>query len=215
MQESKELEDRMRDAYSQIRRSAHDTGASHSSIGTITIGSHQHGRSHCSRDVTLLENGLIVERINVKKEEKEERKRRKREERRGRSRTTKSSRDSGNDFHSIYGPPHPSQLLQSTSGGSPAELSSRAPRYSQSSLRPTSIMSWSIGERSPTLPRAYSTTSSPDLRSTAGSTSPNRRPRLFGNLGTRFFGNLRTKFFGSLRTPSPGGRKSRGDLAVS
>jgi hypothetical protein len=177
----------MRDTYSQLRRSAYELGASNANPGAITLdetgrirsGSHQ--RSH-SRDVTLLESGMIVEHVNVKKEEKEERERRKREERRERSRVRKSSRGSGYDPSSVYGSLHPSQPPPSTSGVTPADHTLRPSRYSQSSLRPNSILSSNMGEKSPTLPRAYSTASFSD--SIAGSTSPNRRTRFFGNLGS-------------------------------
>jgi len=200
----------MRETYSQLRRSAYELGPPSPGPGAVTFvdetgrirpttsGSHQRARSH-SRDVTLLENGLIVEHVNVKKEEKEERDRRKRDERRERSRVRKSSRGSGHDPNSVYGSLHPSQLPTSTSGGNPAEYSLRASRYSQSSLRPTSILSSSMGERSPTLPRAYSTTSFSDLHSIAGSASPNRK----------------TRFFGNIRTLSPGGWRSRDSLTPS
>jgi len=198
----------MRDTYSQIRRSAYEIGAYNVNPGAIILdetgrirsavlpGSHQRARSH-SRDVTLLESGMIVEHVNVRKEEKEERERRKREERRERSRARKSSRGSGHDLSSVYGSLHPPQLPSSASGGTPGDL--RASRLSQSSLRPTSILSSSMGERSPTLPRAYSTTSFSDLHSIAGSTSPNRR----------------TRFFGNIKTLSPGGWRSRDSLAQS
>ena len=210
MQESKELESKMRDTYSHIRRSVHEIGAAHSNPGPITLdetgrirpstlpGSHQRARSH-SRDVTLLENGLIVEHVNVKKEEREERERRKREERRERSRARKSSKGSGQDISSVYGSLYPSQLRPSTSGGTPTEHNLRASRYSQSSLRPTSVLSSNVGEKSPTLPRVYSTTSFSDLHSVSGSTSPNRK----------------TRFFGNLRALSPGGWRSRDSLAAS
>jgi len=200
----------MRDSYPQLRRSAYENGAFNANPGAITLdetgrirsttlpGSHQRARSH-SRDVTLLENGMIVEHVNVKKEEKEERERRKREERRERSRVRKSSRGSGHDLSSVYGSLHPSQLPANTSGGTTGDYNLRASRHSQSSLRPTSILSSSMGERSPTLPRAYSTTSFSDLHSIAGSTSPNRR----------------TRFFGNLRALSPGGWGSRDSLAQS
>lgn len=198
----------MRDTYSHIRRSVHETGASHSNPGAITLdetgrirsatlqSSHQRVRSN-SRDVTVLENGLIVEHVNVRKEEKEERERRKREERRERSRVRNSSRGSGQDISSVYGALHPSQLPPGTSGGTPVEL--RASRYSQSSLRPTSIMSSNVGEKSPITPRVYSTTSFSDLHSIPGSASPNRK----------------TRFFGNLRTLSPAGWRSRDSLAAS
>lgn len=210
MQESRQLESKMRDTYSQLRRSAYELGAPNVVPGAITLdetgrirsaalpSSHQRARSH-SRDVTLLENGMIVEHVDVRKEEKEERERQKREERRARSRVRKSSRGSGHDLSSVYGSLHPSQLPSSSSGGTPGEHTLRASRYSQSSLRPTSALSSSMGERSPTLPRAYSNNSFSDLHSIAGSTSPNRR----------------TRFFGNIRTLSPGGWRSRDSLAQS
>ena len=210
MQESKQLESKMRDTYSQLRRSAYELGASNVVPGAITLdeagrirsatmpGLHQRARSH-SRDVTLLENGMIVEHVDVKKEEKEERERRRRAERRERGRARKSSRGSGYDLSSVYGSLHPSQLPPSGSGGNPGDHTLRASRPSQSSLRPTSVLSSSIGEKSPTIPRAYSTTSFSDLHSIAGSTSPNRK----------------TRFFGNLRALSPGGWRSRDSLAPS
>ena len=209
MQESKQLESKMRDTYSQLRRSAYELGVSSVVPGAITLdeagrirsatmpGLHQRARSH-SRDVTLLENGMIVEHVDVKKEEREERERRKRAERRERGRA-KSSRGSGYDLSSVYGSLHPSQLPPSGSGGIPGDHTLRASRPSQSSLRPTSILSSSIGEKSPTIPRAYSTTSFSDLHSISGSTSPNRK----------------TRFFGNLRALSPGGWRSRDSLAPS
>lgn len=124
---------------------------------------------------------------------------RKREERRERSRARKSSRGSGHDLGSVYGSLHPPQLPTSISGGAPADHNLRASRHSQSSLRPTSVLSSSMGEKSPMLPKAYSTTSFSDLHSIAGSTSPNRK----------------TRFFGNLRTFSPGGWRSRDSLAAS
>lgn len=208
MQESKELENKMRDTYSHMRRSVHEASASYSNPGAITLdetgrirpttmpGSHQRARSS-SRDVTLLENGLIVEHVNVKKEEKEERERRKREERMERSRARKSSRGSGQDINSVYGSLHPSQFPPGNSGGPPPEL--RPSRYSQSSLRPTSILSSTMGEKSPMLPIAHSTTSFSDVHSVSGSASPNRK----------------TRFFGNLRTLSPSGWRSRDSLAAS
>ena len=89
---------KVRDTYTQlVRRSVYDLGntqlGSDDSVGGIRI---QPPRSsgvwdHSSpkedlkhrRDVTLLENGMIKERVDVKREEREEEKRRRREEKRG------------------------------------------------------------------------------------------------------------------------------------
>ena len=101
------MDSRMRDAYSQLRRSAYELGASSADeVGGLRIkSSNTHSRSQ-SRDVTLLENGLIVEHVDVRKEERESKTRKRKEERRVR----KSSRSSALDVGSIisansYGPP--------------------------------------------------------------------------------------------------------------
>jgi hypothetical protein len=87
----------MRDAYSELRRSAYDLGASASALddGGVKIrspnasgfGDDVRNNSH-KRDTTLLENGMIVERVDVRKEEARIR--------RGERRARKASRDSLN-----------------------------------------------------------------------------------------------------------------------
>lgn len=182
LQESRLLEDKMRDTYSQLRRSAYELGSSavpDDDTGGIRIKTprstsmpsagllHNHGR-----EVTLLENGMIVEHVDVRKEEKEERERRKREEKRERSRARKSSRGSVIDVNSVYSVNSP---LPHTDGG--VHSGARpGPRYVQStSGRPSSILT---GDR-PALPRALSQASFSDVQS-IGSMSPNRRSRFFG-----------------------------------
>jgi len=108
--EARQLDSRMRDTYSQLRQSTYDLGAtSADEAGGLRIKPsprhNTHSRSQ-SRDVTLLENGLIVEHVDVRKEERELKNRRRKEERRVR----KSSRSSALDVGSIisansYGPP--------------------------------------------------------------------------------------------------------------
>ncbi|KAJ7703200.1 hypothetical protein B0H17DRAFT_94477 [Mycena rosella] len=174
MQEAKQLDNRMRDTYSQLRRSAYDTGNSSTPAddsGGVRIkpprspSSPNHpGRSH-SREVTLLENGMIVEHVDVRKEEKEARERRRKEEKRAR----KSSRSSVIDVNSII----------STQSFNPSPDNGLKPysRYSQaSSARPTSVVTAPL-DRSE-LPRAYSQASFSDIHS-LGSASP-RRTRFFG-----------------------------------
>lgn len=169
----------MRDTYSQLRRSAYDMGnvtTSTDDTGGVRIkpplspsspNLSSHARSH-SREVTLLENGMIVEHVDVRKEEREARERKKKEERRAR----KSSRSSMMDVTSIIsgqslGPP----LTDSGVGLKPYS------RYSQaSSLRPTSILT--APHERPDLPPAYSQASFSDVHS-LGSASP-RRSRFFG-----------------------------------
>ncbi|KAF8893358.1 hypothetical protein BD779DRAFT_1505756 [Infundibulicybe gibba] len=178
MQESKQIDNRMRDAYAQLRRSAYDTGSSAApadDAGGVRIKPPQssnrpvsttHARTH-SREVTLLENGLIVEHVNVRKEEREAKERQRKEERRAR----KSSRSSGVDVTSIisgqsYGPYTDSGL-----GLHPQS------RYSQaSSNRPLSSLTAPLDR--PDLPHAYSQASFSEIHS-LGSASP-RRTRFLG-----------------------------------
>lgn len=177
MQEAKQLDNRMRDTYSQLRRSAYDMGAASSpadDFGGVRIkppqspssptNIHVHTRSQ-SREITLLENGMIVEHVDVRKEEREARERRRKEEKRAR----KSSRSSVMDVTSIisaqsYGPPTDNGLKPYS-------------RYSHSSsARPTSVLT-APPER-PDLPRVYSQASFSEVHS-LGSGSP-RRTRFFG-----------------------------------
>lgn len=80
----------MRDAYSELRRSAYDLGTSAFALddGGVKIRSPSgdDARPNHKRDTTLLENGMIVERVDMRKEEARLRK----EERRA----LKASRDS-------------------------------------------------------------------------------------------------------------------------
>lgn len=179
MQEAKQLDNRMRDTYSQLRRSAYDLGniaIAADDAGGVRIrpplspsspNLSSHTRSH-SREITLLKNGMIVEHVDVRKEEREAKERKKKEERRAR----KSSRSSMMDVTSIIsgqslGPP----LTDSGIGLKPYS------RYSQaSSLRPTSIIT--APHERPDLPHAYSQASFSDVQS-LGSASP-RRSRFFG-----------------------------------
>lgn len=176
MQQAKQLDNRMRDAYSQLRRSAYDTGSATSPIDDlggvrikppITPVSHNRARSH-TREVTLLENGMIVEHVDVRKEEKEAKEKRRKEEKRAR----KSSRGSHLEVGSII----------SQSSGQLVDAGLKpSTRFSQAySLRPASVFSPS--DR-PDIPRAYSQISFSDAQS-LGSASPRRR--FFGakNLST-------------------------------
>ena len=172
----------MRDTYSQLRRSAYETGhaTAHgedtggvriktSRSASVPSGSPGITMQTHSREVTLLENGMIMEHVNVRREEKEERERRRKEEKEDRGRGRKCS---AADVTSVYSTVNPVQ--QTDTLGLKASA-----RYSQSSLRPNSLLS-GYGDRSPAAPRAYSTASFSDLHSIASVTSPNRRTRFFG-----------------------------------
>lgn len=185
MQESMQLEHKMRDTYSQFRRSAYDLNGGvedaafrlkppHVSIGQNGALGH-HIRSP-SRDLTVLENGLIVEHVDIRKEEKEEERRRRNEKRDRRGR--KSSRSSAVDVTSLYSVhslgPH------TDSGLGPMQSS----RYSAiSSIRPVSSLA-APTDRQQSLGQVYSQASFSDAHS-RGSASP-RRSRFFGfkNLST-------------------------------
>ncbi|KZP34516.1 hypothetical protein FIBSPDRAFT_719711 [Athelia psychrophila] len=176
MQESKQLDTRMRDTYSQLRRSAYElsSGTSPDETGAMrimaprsppgTAGTGAQMAAH-PREVTLLENGMIVEHVDVRKEEREERERRRRDDKRERSRARKSSRGSMYSVRSL---------------AAPATDNGLAPRPVLT--RPTSSMT--TYER-PTVPRAYSQASLSDMHS-LGSGSPRQRFFGFKNLSAGF-----------------------------
>ena len=217
MREAKQLEERMRDTYSQLRRSAYELGTtaqladdasgvrikpprSSSVPAASALGkTDSHGR-----EVTLLENGMIVEHVDVRKEEKEERDRQRREARRDRSRARKSSRGSAIDVASIYSMPVPgTQRTPANDSGFFSAAKGGESRYSQSfSPRPSSMLT--AGDRPHMLPRAYSQASFSDMQSINSSTSP-RRSRFFG------FKNL-TAGWRSQESFAPSGMDSMMDM---
>ncbi|KAG5342982.1 hypothetical protein C0989_005931 [Termitomyces sp. Mn162] len=176
MQEAKQLDSRMRDTYSQLRRSAYDLGNAATPaddmgglrikppISPIAPIHDVHARSH-SREITLLESGMIVEHVDVRKEEREARERKRKEERRAR----KSSRGSTMDVTSIISV----NSMPHTDGGFGLRPSSPFPN----SARPISVLTVPV-ERRPDIPRAHSQASFSDVHSMI-SASP-RRTRFFG-----------------------------------
>ncbi|THV05056.1 hypothetical protein K435DRAFT_774051 [Dendrothele bispora CBS 962.96] len=183
MQEARQLDDRMRDTYSQLRRSAYDMGSSAAptdDTGGVRIKPptspaspliNGHERSH-SREVTLLENGMIVEHVDVRKEEREARDRKRKEERRAR----KSSRGSVIDATSVVSAPILTTQTDSGIGLNPYS------RYSQNNAsRPMSVLTAPLDRGD--IPRAQSQLSFTDVQS-LGSLSPNRRTRFFGLMGS-------------------------------
>ncbi|KIJ67727.1 hypothetical protein HYDPIDRAFT_83284 [Hydnomerulius pinastri MD-312] len=180
MQESMQLENKVRDTYTQLRRSAYDLGAVDDgafklkpprSASTPNGAAAAHHIRSSSRDITLLENGLIVEHVDVRREEREEKERRRRQEKRERSRPRKSSRGSAVDVTSLYS--SHSLAPHTDSGLGPMQSS----RYSAISTRPTSSLTAPI-DRQPSLGQVYSQASFSDAHS-PGSASP-RRSRFFG-----------------------------------
>ncbi|KAK7472546.1 hypothetical protein VKT23_000661 [Stygiomarasmius scandens] len=183
MQEARQLDDRMRDTYSQLRRSAYDMGSSAAptdDTGGVRIKpptspasplSGTHERSH-SREVTLLENGMIVEHVDVRKEEREARERKRKEERRAR----KSSKGSVIDATSVVSAQSLTPQTDSGIGLNPYS------RYSQNNAsRPMSVLTAPLDRTD--IPRAQSQLSFTDVQS-LGSLSPNRRTRFFGLMGS-------------------------------
>lgn len=186
MQEAKQLDNKMRDAYSRLRNSAYDTGGSpvpddggvriRPPVSPTPYAQHlAHEASH-SRDLTLLENGMIVEHVDVRKEEREARERRRKEERRMR----KSSRGSAVDVTSLMSTQSLNPQTDSGLGLKPYS------HYSASNSlgRPMSVATAPLDR--PEYPRARSQASFSDLHS-LGSASP-RRSRFLG------IGNFRDKW---------------------
>lgn len=155
---------RARDAYS--RRSINEVGPNGAPAMeehvTRHVASASGGRSH-SRDVTLLDNGLLVESLDVRKEEKEERERRRREDK-----ARKSSRTS---VYSVT-------LTDSGVGGLKPHS-----RFSVASSGQGN--SFSRDRDRPPLPRAHSQASFSDAQSMDRG-SPKHRFFGFKNLSTGF-----------------------------
>lgn len=160
----------MRDAYSQLRRSAYELGVTTSSddrgvrIKTTRSSMAPLPTAGHSREVTVLENGMVVEHVDVRKEEREERQQRRREEKRARAR--KSSRGSAIDVASMYSTMSP---LPHTDSGLPL-LPSRS-----STSRPMSVLTAPMDTRG-----LQSNASVEALSMISAGTSPNRRTRFFG-----------------------------------
>lgn len=157
VRESQQLEARAKDAFT--RRSINGSGISGSPRFDEQAMRHtSSGSGGRSRDVVLLENGLLVESLDMKKEEKEERERKRKEEK-----ARKSSRTS------VY-----SVATDSGVGGlkPTSRLSAGSSGQGNSFARERD---W------PPLPRAQSQASFSDIQSTG---SPKRRFFGFKNLNT-------------------------------
>ncbi|KAG8864554.1 hypothetical protein FRB96_005057 [Tulasnella sp. 330] len=121
VRESRLLDNRMRETYSQIRESSQDLSIRQSQTypnGLPPVGVPIRVPRSASvysnapvgsaeRDATLLESGLIVERVDLKKEEQEERARMKREELSDRQLRLRMSATGTNDAASAYSAPSP------------------------------------------------------------------------------------------------------------
>ena len=164
----------MRDTYSQLRQSAYELGTRTHPVddsGGVRIKPLSHSttnRRSTSRDVTLLETGMIVEHVDVKREEREERERRRKEERRERRRARKASRNSAVDTTSMYSTHWQSFAPFNEGGLRPSS------QYAPSHVgRPTGVVTAPPLGRRPDFPRAYSQASCSDVHS-PGSASPRR-----------------------------------------
>jgi hypothetical protein len=173
MQESRQFGHQMRDAYSQLRRSAYEMGVTTTPIddtGAMRIKSNSHSRSQ-SRDVKVLENGLIVEHVDVKREEREERERKRKEERREKSRARKTSRGSAVDVTSLYSVQSVAPMAESGVG----QRSST--RHSQANTgRPMSVLTSPSMDRASSIRQPYSAATYSDAQSLR---SPSLRTNLF------------------------------------
>ncbi|EJD03362.1 uncharacterized protein FOMMEDRAFT_28864 [Fomitiporia mediterranea MF3/22] len=235
MQESRLLESKLKDTYDSLRRSTYDTStnnngaavdengvrlkASHGqkrsvsgptplSLGPIALDGSGHHARHQSqgREVTLLENGMIVEQVDVRKEERERRREEKRERERERSRARKSSRGSGGDRNgerngevmSMYSANSPlpyqtdSGFYTASNGSGPilARERDRPMSLSQSSTRAMSVLTApqpltpppgsAPGSVRPPNTRVHSQISLVDSQSiSSASMSANRRSKFF------------------------------------
>lgn len=114
--ESRLMENRVRESYSQIKRSGHETVSTSPRTSGIAVRVAATPNAPYTppveKDATLLENGLIVEKVDLKKEEREERARMRSLERNERQRRRMSSA-ALNDGGSVYN-------ASIYSGGSPA-----------------------------------------------------------------------------------------------
>jgi hypothetical protein len=127
----------MREAYHHLRRSTADIGRvpiDDSSSG-VKLRASTDGDDPVSRDVTLLESGLILERVDIRRQQREERERKKAEERTEKRRTRKMSRisvpDIGRGFGSDASSMHSlSNPLQNVSYGSRSQISLSTPSIS-------------------------------------------------------------------------------------
>jgi hypothetical protein len=172
MQESRQLEDRVRDAYSQLRRSAYELGTTSPDdrgvrVKTLSMLPLPSQTNAHGREVTVLENGMVVEHVDVRKGERDERQQRRREEKRSRPR--KSSRGSAFDVSSMFSTTSP---LPHTDSSLPL-VPSRS-----STSRPLSVLT------SPTIDTftrgMQSNPSIEALSMISAGASPNRRTRFFG-----------------------------------
>ena len=201
------LENKLRDTYDSLRRrSAYepnvvaDDGSkikgSHVSkrsvsgstpISLVVDGTTNH-RKDQSRELTILENGMIVETVDVRKEEKE----RRREERRERSRARKSSRGSGGaevtSMYSSHSPlPHQTDFYSATPNGSGVLRADRPMSLSQASTRAMSASmpltppacSPGFGSIRPPNARVHSQISLVDSQSISSTSMAGRRSRFF------------------------------------
>ncbi|KIL66181.1 hypothetical protein M378DRAFT_403716 [Amanita muscaria Koide BX008] len=169
-QEAKQFDNKMREAYSQLRQSTYDLTAGPDDTWGLRIRqptspisalrNSRHTRSH-SREVTLLENGIIVEHVDVRREEREERERRRKEEKRAR----KLSRSSALDITSTISIPSNGQHTDNGLGYPSQSLSS--------SMRPNSVLTAPSD-----IPPAYSQASFSDVHSVSSTTA--RRSKFLG-----------------------------------
>lgn len=167
-EDAQRMDARVRDTYTQlVRRSVYDLGTTQlgsddgmsgiriqppsRSSGVWDHGSPKEDLRH-RRDVTLLENGMIKERVDVKREEREEEKRRRKDEKRARkqSGTEASFNNSPSQYFGSPVTPSPydpdSNYASTVTGASPRHLpphqhpSMSSPSLGSPSPRPFSMV---------------------------------------------------------------------------
>ncbi|KAI5115065.1 hypothetical protein M0805_004478 [Coniferiporia weirii] len=157
------------------RRSA--SGPNPIPIGQIVVDGVAHNRQSQGREVTLLKNGMIVEHVDVRKEEKERRREEKRKRDCERGRVRRSSRGSGDGQWF---------LNTSASNGSGVLCNERPMSLSQASIRtmsaplPLTPGSFGFGPVHPPNARMHLQVSLVDSQSiSSASFSANRRSLFF------------------------------------
>lgn len=147
MRESRLMDNRMRETYSQIRESVHIPQSASSGLpvpgvpvrvprsssvySSLRVGSPE-------AEATLLESGLIVERVDLKREEQEEKARMKRDERQRR----RMSSVGVNDGASAYSAPSPT--FDKSTAYLPGPTPYVHPNHSVGQLSPASSKRFSV-----------------------------------------------------------------------
>lgn len=177
LRESRLRDARMKEAYFQLRRSTHDVQTlgnlgAEKRISGVKIraprpssGDDSQDDAH-RRELTLLESGMILERVDLKREERERRKAEEKEEKEERRRSRKMSRAS------LNGLPSDGSSLYSGGASPPVNIASQSQ---------TSLLAPPLSARRLSSPLTLSPPRPPNVRgSSQGSVESRGTPRFRG-----------------------------------